>query len=64
MQYPRMLYRDGTALEWNGLSLDTAIVADAEEEEIALSDGWRIDPFPHEAVEAPKRRGRPKKVAL
>lgn len=44
--HPRMLYRSGNSLEWNGLSLDTRIVADENEEAQAVKEGWRISPFP------------------
>lgn len=58
--FPRMIYRDGTAIEWEGLSLDTLVVADEAELSVALADGWRIDPL---AIgDAPKPRGRPRKV--
>lgn len=49
-QFPKMLYKDGEALDWNGSLVDTLIVSDAAEEEIALADGWRLgrDPLDHD----------------
>ena len=44
--YPKMLYRDGTEIEWEGLSLDTLVVEN-EDEELA-ADGWRATPAPAE----------------
>lgn len=43
-QFPRMLYRPGTALQWEGHSVDWKIVDDAEEEAAALADGWNLSP--------------------
>ena len=61
--YPRMLYRDGDMLPEHGV--DYLIVADAEEEEIAVSDGWRLglDPLDHDGdgVKGGVRKGRPRK---
>ena len=43
LDYPAMLYkRDGDMIEWDGKRFDTLIVADEEELEIALSDGWQL----------------------
>ena len=40
--YPKMLYRDGSATEWEGKTFDTLIVDDKDEEKEALGDGWRL----------------------
>lgn len=39
-QYPRMLYRPGTALQWGGMDLDTRVVTDDAECTAAMSRGW------------------------
>lgn len=39
-EYPKMLFKTGTALEWDGGTFDTLIVADAAECEAAIADGW------------------------
>lgn len=44
--HPRMMYRSGTSLEWEGHSLDTRIVTDEDEEAKAVKEGWRISPLP------------------
>lgn len=61
MDYPQMLYRPGTAIQWAGHSLDTLIVADAGEAAAARKDGWLtpaeiLDP----PVEAKSRKRRVK----
>lgn len=38
--YPRMLYREGDKIQWQGKSLDTCIVEDEDAEKEALGDGW------------------------
>lgn len=60
MEFPAMLYKTGTMFEWDGGLFDYVIVADADEAEIALADGW----VPHKPAEdeAPARRGRPRKT--
>lgn len=64
-----MLYKPGTMFEWDHEWFDYVIVADQEEADIALADGW----VPHkptadeeEAVIAkePARRGRPRKESV
>lgn len=46
-QYPKMLYRDGKTLKaFNAFDVDTCIVNDADAEEAALADGWRLSPDP------------------
>lgn len=42
--YPKMLYRAGSEIEWEGKSLDTLIVDDAEGESAAVKEGWSADP--------------------
>lgn len=44
--YPRMMYRSGTSLHWEGLDLDTQVVADEDEEQTAAAEGWRVSPHP------------------
>lgn len=52
LEFPAMLYKRGTALEWDGELFDYVVVNDAEEAEIALSDGWvphkPADPLDHD----------------
>lgn len=38
--FPKMLLREGSALEWEGGSYDTLIVHDAEELAAAKKEGW------------------------
>lgn len=38
--YPLMLYRDGSDIEWDGRKVAIHTVADAEEHESAVADGW------------------------
>ncbi len=38
-EYPKMLYKTGSEFEWEGLSLDTITVADADEE--AAATGYK-----------------------
>ncbi len=58
-----MLFRNGDMLPEHGV--DFLIVADAEEEEIALVDGWRLglDPLDHDGDNRAGgvRKGRPRK---
>lgn len=42
MGFPKMLYRDGSSFLWDRRSTDAVVVNDAEEQEIALSDGWAL----------------------
>lgn len=55
LEYPAALYkRDGVMLEWDGAMWDILTVADAEECEIALADGWFLpgvlgEPLDHDA---------------
>lgn len=65
LEMPAMLYkRDGTMLDWDGKMWDTIIVADEEDLEIALANGWQ---HPADAIkpddDKPEaaRRGRPPK---
>lgn len=41
LEYPKMLYRAGDEIEWEGLRLATLIVETAEHESEAAADGWR-----------------------
>ena len=55
--YPKMLYRDGTARKLWGVMVDTLTVATADEERQARAEGWRGSPLatevPEDRVEAP-----------
>ena len=53
-EYPKMLYRTGTAIEHDGRSLDTLIVDDAEAEKLAAAEGWAAlgDPVKRRARKA------------
>lgn len=42
MEFPAMLYKRGSAFEWDGELFDYVIVNDAEEAEIAAADGWTV----------------------
>ena len=64
MEYPAMGYKRGSMFEWDGEQFDYLIVADEEEAEIALADGWvfhKPTDEPEPAKE-PARRGRPPKA--
>lgn len=39
--FPKMLYRLGDEIEWEGLKLATLVVSSAEREAQAIADGWR-----------------------
>jgi hypothetical protein len=43
-EYPRMLYRPGTKTRVWGISVDTLIVRDAEEQKAAVAEGWMLRP--------------------
>ncbi len=63
--FPRMLFRSGTALrDWHGHDLDWQIVDDEAEQAAALKAGWRIspDPLDHDADGRPggSIKGKPK----
>lgn len=55
MEYPKCLYRDGSAFEWEGHKLDGIVVNDKEEEAEAVKAGWRANPLA-EAVKAVRGR--------
>ncbi|UKK84749.1 hypothetical protein L7H23_01195 [Sphingopyxis sp. BSN-002] len=55
MEYPKCLYRDGSAFEWEGHKLDGIVVNDKEEEAEAVKAGWRTNPLA-EAVKAVRGR--------
>lgn len=38
--YPLMLFRDGDDIDWDGRRVGIRIVADAEDHESAVADGW------------------------
>lgn len=39
-EFPKSLYRKGTAFEWEGARLDGLTVLDAKQEAAARADGW------------------------
>lgn len=39
-EFPKSLYRKGTAFEWEGTALDGLTVLDAEQETAARAAGW------------------------
>lgn len=41
-ELPAMLYKHGSELEWDGELFDTLVVADDEELDAALADGWSV----------------------
>jgi hypothetical protein len=41
IEYPKMLFRLGDGIEWEGLKLATIIVQSAEHEAEAIAAGWR-----------------------
>lgn len=58
-----MLHKAGTMFDWNGVMCDYVIVADEDEAEIAMADGFVLGRPESDAghiTEAP-RRGRPPK---
>lgn len=62
-----MAYKPGSMFAWDGEMFDYLIVADEEEAEIALADGWvfhkpTADEEETVLAKEPARRGRPKKV--
>lgn len=69
--FPLMLYRPGSEIELYGRTFDTLIVADGDEEAVALGDGWQrhkaIDPLDRDDDGEPggslPKRGRPRKNA-
>ena len=42
IEFPAMAYKPGAMFEWDGETFDYVIVADQDELDIALSDGWVI----------------------
>lgn len=55
MEFPLMLYKPGTMFEWDGEWFDYVIVADQDEADIALADGWvphKPTPAEEAAIEA------------
>jgi len=65
VEFPAMLHKLGSMFDWNGVMCDYVIVADQDEADIALADGWVFgspvdaEPAPVEPVAI--RRGRPPK---
>lgn len=41
-EFPKMLVREGAEIEWEGHSLDTLIVTDAEGLAAAKKEGWGL----------------------
>lgn len=48
-EYPKNLFRDGSAFEWEGRKYDGLIVHSKEEEAEAVKAGWRANPFAEKA---------------
>ncbi|MFA9204337.1 MAG: hypothetical protein ACEQSD_10100, partial [Flavobacteriales bacterium] len=44
MNNPTMLYKTGSMLEWEGLSLD-CITVDEDDVDECVADGWCLNPF-------------------
>lgn len=51
MEFPASLYKRGSTFLWDGELFDSVNVADEEELEIALADGW----VPHKPEEVQPR---------
>lgn len=60
--YPKMLYRTGTEIEWEGWNLDTRIVRDEDEELAAIEDGWRNHPDALDHDGDGRKGGAPKRA--
>lgn len=65
LEFPLMLYKPGTMLEWDGELFDYVIVNDQEEADVALADGWSVekpkaDPLDHDG-DGKKGGSRPRK---
>lgn len=61
-EYPKMLLREGSEIEWEGAKYDTLIVADADELAAAKKDGWKPATEVHDKAEETPRRGRQRKA--
>lgn len=60
-EYPKMMFKDGGGEIIHGRPLLTFVVESAQEEAVAISEGWRVTTAPID--ESPiKRRGRPPKA--
>jgi hypothetical protein len=70
-EFPKMLFKMGSAFEWEGRKLDSLLVHDAGQEAAAFDDGWLTsamvldadDAAPADDEAPAPRRGRPRKVA-
>lgn len=62
MEYPKMLLREGSEIEWEGGNYDTLTVADADEMAIAKKDGWKLATEIHGKADDTPRRGRQRKA--
>ena len=60
-EYPKMMFKDGGSEIIHGRPLLTFVVASHQEEQVAISEGWRDTTHPSEVVQT-KRRGRPPKA--
>jgi hypothetical protein len=68
-EFPAMMYKIGTAFQWDGDWVDTLIVAKEAEYNEALAEGWSIgkpsaEPVAQNVAEQPKRRERKPKAAV
>lgn len=43
-EYPKMMYIAGSKFEFEGKKLDSVIVKDKDEQELRLSEGWKLNP--------------------
>lgn len=62
----QMLYKPGNQFKWEGLSLDSLIVAESEIE-AKLSEGWFLSPFDAkqpEPIAPPEPKGPPTRAEL
>lgn len=57
MEFPFMLYKPGSMIEWDGEGFDYLVVDDVDELEAAKADGWSEGKEP-----VAKPRGRPRKA--
>lgn len=69
-EYPKAAYRLGVEIDVWGRMMDIRHLADREDEDAALNEGWALhpldviddEPLIAEELEQPKRRGRPPKA--
>lgn len=59
MEFPYMVFKVGTAFEWDGEHFDYLVVADEDEFKAAIKDGWSAE---KPTADAPAKRGRKPKT--